>query len=210
MGVLRIAVFGSFYRGYHVLDALLSGPIRERVEVVGVATDDPGQSYVSPTKRVWQYPHTPRERTMVADLARERGIDVFTGRVKTAEFYARIENDWRPDLCVMATFGQKIDARLFGLPRLGFFNLHPCKDDAWPSRYVGGNPFRLLLEDGSEYCVIAMHQVDEGFDTGPLRAFSARIPIPAGADVVALHKLTSPAAAELMVSEVVKMLRLPA
>lgn len=208
--MLRIAVFGSFYRGFHVLDALVSGPIRDRVEVVGVATDDPSQSFVSPAKRVWQYPHTQHERTMVGDLACAHSIDVYTGRVKTAEFYARFENDWRPDLCVMATFGQKIDARLYGLPRLGFFNLHPCKDDAWPSRYVGGNPFRMLIGDGSEYCVIAMHAVDDGFDTGPLFAFSERIPIPPGADVVSLHKLTAPIAAKLVVEAVEKMLRLPA
>lgn len=203
---MRVAVFGSFYRGYHVLHELLYGALAERVSVVGVATDDPDQAFVSPTRRVWQYPHARAERTMVARLAEEHGIEVWLERVKTPEFYRVFEQVWRPDLVIMATFGQKIDGRLYGFPRHGFFNLHPCKDDGWPSRYVGGNPFQSLLNDGSEYCVIALHKVDDGFDTGELVAFSERIAIPPGAGVVDLHKLTSPVAARLAVREMAHLL----
>lgn len=203
---MRVAVFGSYYRGLHVLRELLSGHLRDRVQVVGVATDDPAQSFVSPHKRVWQYPHTEAERTMVGDLARSHGIEVYSGRVKCEAFYVTLEERWRPDLCVMATFGQKIDRRLYTCPPRGFYNLHPCKDDAWPSRYVGGNPFNALIADGSEYCVMAMHAVDDGFDTGPLLVFSAHIPIPAGASVVDMHRLTAPVAAQLVVGEIARML----
>lgn len=204
--MLRIAVFGSFYRGYHVLHELLTGSLADRVVVVGVATDDPLQAFVNPGKRVWQYPHHPDERTMVGRLAQERGIPVYTDRVKCPAFYALIENDWKPDLCIMATFGQKIDERLYAFPAMGFYNLHPCKDDAWPSRYVGGNPFQHLIDDGSEYCVIAMHRVDDGFDTGELVAFSERIAIPEGVGVVDLHKLTAPIAAWLAAREIARLL----
>ncbi len=44
---LRVAVFGSFYRGFYVLHELLEGVIKDRIQVVGVATDDPTQSYVA-------------------------------------------------------------------------------------------------------------------------------------------------------------------
>lgn len=199
--MLRVAVFGSFYRGYHVLHELLYGALSQQLVVVGVATDDPAQSYVSAARRVWQYPHSVSERSMVARLAREHELEPWTGRVKSAEFYELFENGWRPDVVIMATFGQKIDARLYQYPRLGFLNLHPCKDDAWPSRYVGGNPFQQLLDEGSEYCVIALHAVDDGFDTGELVALSERIAIPPGAGVVDLHKMTAPVAAALAVRE---------
>lgn len=204
--MLRVAVFGSFYRGYHVLHELLVGDLAGRLEVVGVATDDPAQAFVSPGKRVWQYPHSSHERDMVARLAGEHGIAVWKERVKTPEFRTVFTQQWRPDVVVMATFGQKIDAPLFGFPRFGFFNLHPCLDDGWPSRYVGGNPFRELIDDQVPYCVIAMHQVDDDFDTGPLRAFSERIPMPPGAGVVDLHKLTAPVAARLAVRELSRLL----
>lgn len=203
--MLRVAVFGSFYRGFHVLHELLHGDLADRLTVVGVATDDPSQLFVSPHKRVWQYPHSEAERRMVARMAEEHGIPTWSGRVKTPAFYEVFEQQWRPDLVVMATFGQKIDARLYRAPARGFFNLHPCKDDAWPSHYVGGNPFQRLLDDASEYCVIAMHRVDDGFDTGELVAFSERIAIPAGAGVVDLHKLTAPVAARLAVREIERM-----
>ena len=54
---VRLAVFGSFYRGREVLREALQGRLAQFVRVVGVATDDPAKSYVSPGKRVWQYPH---------------------------------------------------------------------------------------------------------------------------------------------------------
>lgn len=203
---VRVAVFGSFYRGYYVLSELLSPELRAQVEIVGVATDDPVHAYVSPQKRVWQYPHTPAERHMVEKLARHAHLDIYKGPVKTAAFYDLIENRWKPDLCIMATFGQRIDARIYTLPRLGFYNLHPCVDDAWPSRYAGSNPFQALLDDGQPYAVIALHRVDDGFDTGELISYSEKIALPDHASVVDLHKITSPIAGKFAAREIAAML----
>lgn len=195
---MRVALFGSFHRGHAVLNELLSGPLADRIEIVGVATDDPDQPYVSAHKRVWQYPHEPHERTMVRALARDAGLPVYQGRVKTPEFYAAYENDWRPDICFMATFGQRIDRRLFSFPGNGFFNLHPSDRGDWPSRYAGPNPFHEMLNDGRDDCAITLHLVDDGFDTGQRIAVSPPVAIPQGASVVDLHKITAPHAALLI------------
>jgi methionyl-tRNA formyltransferase len=203
---IRIAVFGSFYRGYYVLSELLAGLLSNKVAVVGVATDDPSQPFVNAQNRVWQYPHTPSECEMVTNLARAAKLEVFTGRVKTADFCQTMQTRWQPDLCIMATFGQKISPQLFETPALGFYNLHPCFDDAWPSRYAGNNPFQALLDDKKPYTQIAMHRVDENFDTGELIAYSEKIHIPAHATVVDLHKITSHAAAQLAVREIEKII----
>jgi methionyl-tRNA formyltransferase len=203
---IRVVVFGSFYRGFYVLNELLSGDICDKVVVVGVATDNASESFVSPGKRVWQYPHELADQTLVGRLADKSGIPVFNGRVKTPEFYDLIETQWKPDLCIMATFGQKINDRLFNAPPLGFFNLHPCIDDGWPSRYVGGNPFQALLDDGKNYTQIAMHRVDENFDTGELIAYSEKLFIPEHTNVVDLHKITSPAAGRLAAREIEKII----
>src|SRR4051812_11148531 len=80
---IRIALFGSFYKGFFMLNQLLYGQISNIVTVVGVATDDPTQSYTSPKKRVWQYPHTKYEVQMVKELAKENEIDTYVGRIKT-------------------------------------------------------------------------------------------------------------------------------
>ena len=202
---IKIAVFGSFYRGYFVLDELLNGPLKDRFSIVGVATDDVSQPFISSDVRVWQYPHEAHEETMVERLAHSYGLPVYKGRVKSDDFYQMYEQQWAPDLCVSATFGQLFNARLFAQPRLGFFNVHPCIDDAWPSKYVGPNPFRALMEDGKTYTMGALHRVDATFDTGELMALSPRIAIPTGASVVDMHKISSPVISRFVVQELIKL-----
>jgi methionyl-tRNA formyltransferase len=203
----RVAIFGSFYRGFYVLNEMLHGSISSLVEVVGVASDNPDERFTSPDKRVWQYPHKPCERVMVKNLAEKSGLEVFMGKVNDAPFHQLIEKQWRPDICLMATFGQRIRQHLIDVPTIGFYNLHPCYDDKWPSHYVGGNPFSALMRDKKTYSNIAFHAVDESFDTGPLIALSDKIFFPDEATVVDMHKITSFAAAQLASRELVKILR---
>lgn len=202
----RVVVFGSFYRGLYLCKELLSGPLAAHVRVVGIATDDPTQAFVSPGKRVWQFSNRASEKTMVSEFAAQHGVPVYQGRVKCQEFYDVFEQQWQPDLCIMGTFGQKINERLFNYPRLGFFNLHPCDRGAWPSRYAGSNPFQQLLLDGAKECVIALHKVDADFDTGELVAYSENVLIPPEASVIDLHKITSPIAALLVRQEITRVL----
>ncbi len=196
--MLRVSVFGSYYRGYCVLSELLSGPLSDRIKIVGVATDDPSQSFVSPSRRVWQYEHTAAERILVRGLAQRFGLDLYEGKVKTPEFHSLYEDVWKPDLCVSATFGQRIDSRIYGYCKKGFYNLHPCDLGPWPSRYAGPNPFKHMLEDGMSRFVIRMHEVDDGFDTGRVVATSEPVYIPEGATVQDLHKMSAPIAALLV------------
>jgi methionyl-tRNA formyltransferase len=67
----------------------------------------------------------------------------------------------------------------------------------------------VLLDHGSDHVVIAMHEVDDGFDTGKLLALSDKVYVPAGATVVDLHKQTSPVAAKFFVDQLGKMLAMP-
>lgn len=197
-GKLRVGLFGSYYRGFFVLSELLRGPFRDRVEVVGVATDDPTESYVSPGKRVWQYGYSLEEADLVRDLAAEYGIPVYDGRVKVPGFYELLEREWRPQICVMATFGQLIDKRLFDYPAMGFFNLHPSDLAEWPSRYAGPDPFSALIRDQHRECVLSVHHVDGDFDTGDRVLTSELIPIPKSADARDMHKLSAPFAAQVV------------
>ncbi|MCC2676450.1 MAG: formyl transferase N-terminal protein [Ramlibacter sp.] len=203
---VRVAVFGSFYRGYYLLSEMLFGDIAQSVQVVGVATDDPANAFVNPHKRVWQYPHTAYERDMVAQLAEKNDLQVFKDRVNAAPFHAIIEEKWRPDLCVMATFGQRIHRRLIDYPRLGFYNLHPCIDDGWPSKYAGGNPFNALMRDQQSYIRVAFHAIDENFDSGELISMTPVIAIPDQASVIDMHKITSVSAARLAAEEIQKII----
>jgi methionyl-tRNA formyltransferase len=203
---LRVALFGSYYRGFHVLSELLQGPLQDQIELVGIATDNPDATFISRDQRVWQYPHTEAEATMVSSLAERHRVPLFHGRVKAPDFYDIFEQAWQPDYCIMATFGQRIDQRLFAYPSTGFFNLHPSDDTVWPSRYAGANPFSQLIRDGATYCVVTLHRVDDGFDTGERIAISDRIYIPPGASVTDMHKATSPVAALLVRTHLTRIL----
>ena len=95
--------------------------------------------------------------------------------------------------------------RVSARPELGFFNIHPCINDGWPSRYAGPNPFKALLDDGHDHAKAALHRIDEGFDTGELLAMSGRIAMPPNATVIDMHKITSPMFARFAITELVKL-----
>jgi methionyl-tRNA formyltransferase len=186
----RVTVFGSFYGGYHVLSELLEPPLAELVTVVGIATDDPRQPFTHANVRLWKYPHTEAEEEMVRRLALENDLPLYTGRVKAPEFEQMFVEEWRPDLCLMATFGQKIPRSIFEVPRLGFYNFHHS-DVPWPS-YPGPDPIAGMVRDGKTHVVITMHEVTEVLDGGAAVARSHKVPLPPEANAVKVHRITWP------------------
>lgn len=202
----RIVVFGSFYRGYYVLTELLRGRYHEKFHVVGAATDDVNQNFISAHKRVWQYQHESEEETMFERYASGAGLEVYKGRVKSDQFFEMYSQQWKPEICLSATFGQRIDERVFAYPEFGFLNIHPCIEGAWPSKYAGPNPFKAMKDDGCDHVNAALHRIDNGFDTGELVAMSAPVAMPPHASVVDMHKITSAAFAKFAVEELVRIL----
>ena len=186
----RVVVFGSFYGGFHVLSELLESPLADHVDVVGVATDDPTQPFTHAQVRLWKYPHTRAEELLVWLLARANGLPVYAGRVQTSEFQTLFRDQWRPDLCLMATFGQIIPKRIFEVPKLGFYNFHHS-DAVWPS-YPGPDPIAAMIRDGRSEVVITMHEVIEVLDGGRFVARSHPVALPKDVNAAALHRVTWP------------------
>ena len=186
----RVAVFGSFLGGYHVLSELLFGELADRVTIVGVATDDPTQPYTNAKVRLWRHPHTQEDETLVRRFAASLDIPVFTGRVKSPEFHELMTQDWKPDLCLMATFGQKIPQHIIDVPRLGFYNFHHS-GPTWPS-YPGPDPIGEMQRDGLSHLVLTMHRVTEKIDDGEFFARSYPVAIPPGINAIEMHRITWP------------------
>lgn len=203
----RVAVFGSFHGGYHVLRQLLREPLASYVTVVGVATDDPKQPFTHADVRLWRHIHTKAEEEWVAKMAREHGIPVYRGRVKTPEFEQMFTEEWTPDLCLMATFGQLIPKRLFQIPRLGFFNFHHS-DTTWPS-YPGPDPIGGMIRDGKTHVVITMHEVSEVLDGGRFVAHSPRVPLPPDGNGAIVHRMTWPRLGGWISEEVLRLIEAP-
>jgi methionyl-tRNA formyltransferase len=176
--------------GYHVLRELLFGTIASRVVVAGVATDDPTQPYTHADVRLWKYPHTRDDELLVPRFAQEHGLPVFTGRVKAPEFQEMFFKEWRPELCLMATFGQKIPTAVIGYPELGFFNFHHS-GDTWPS-YPGPDPIAAMVRDGRKHLFLTIHKVTDVIDGGEFVAHSHPVAIPEGINAVRMHRITWP------------------
>lgn len=186
----RVAVFGSFYGGYQLLSELLNPPLSDWVTVTGVASDDPSQPFTHADVRLWKYPHTKTEEDLVAWVAFAFDLPFYPGRVNIPEFETMFVEEWRPDLCLMATFGQKIPRQIFSVPSIGFYNFHHS-DTVWPS-YPGPDPIRDMQRDGKTHVVITMHEVNEVLDGGRFVARSHQVPLVEGADAAAMHRITWP------------------
>jgi methionyl-tRNA formyltransferase len=127
---------------------------------------------------------------MTPRFAQEHGHLVFTGRVKTPEFYGMFLDEWQPQLCLMATFGQKIPTPLINYPSLGFYNFHHSGSQ-WPS-YAGPDPIAAMVRDGRTHLVLTIHKVSDVIDDGEFFARSHPVAIPAGINAVGMHRITWP------------------
>lgn len=213
---LRIVVFGSFWRGWHLIRALeecwpqgsgLQGRKLPFLQVVGVVTDDPSNSFISGGKRVWRYEDAMLQKDLVPNAvaeanqkrSEEDAIRLWTDRVKTPQFDAFIAG-LQPDMAIMGTFGQKIDAKRKALFPCGFYNCHPVGDMIWPHpRDAGPQPYEAMIDRATQATRICFHDVDpDGLDTGEALFFSRQEPLNPGTRVPDLHQQTSHLAAETM------------
>lgn len=219
---LRVAVFGSAWRGMHVLAHLLREEMAhpERLNVVGLATDDVSQEAandrkprISTGRRLWQY-FDPKDREelqmFMTGLGVMNGVDCYNGDVKTVAFWETdgILDDWKPDVIVMATCGQLIPPEVIRYPRYGMYNFHPS--DLAHGKYPGPDPFTEMMQAGETTTRMTCHHVNEAFDEGHVVGFSPEIPIQDAegkyprwnngmSTVEALHLHTSPAAGRMAV-----------
>ena len=123
-------------------------------------------------------------------FAAAHGLAVFTGRVKTPEFFEPFLDEWCPSLCLMATFGQKIPAPLINYPPLGFYNFHHS-GETWPS-YPGPDPIAAMVRDGRTHLVLTIHKVTDVIDGGEFVARSHPVGIPEGINAIGMHRITWP------------------
>lgn len=185
---IRTAVFGSLYGGFHLLNYLNSEELKPLIHVVGVATDDPRKAFTHPEVRLWRFAHSWNEEFLVRDAAADLGLPVYTGSVQDLRFQHIFQSDWNPELCLMATFGQKIPKRMHRYPRIGFYNFHHS-DTNWPS-YPGPNPIEEMIRDGKSHLVLTMHEVSDAIDGGRFVARSKQIRIPDRVNAIQMHQLT--------------------
>ncbi len=178
---LRVVLFVSCNCGDIVLKTLHRFEQRypDRLNIVGVATDDPvdPQARITLRKRVWNY-YTPEERaglkSKIIESCMERGIPCYTGAVKT-DYFRKMYKAWNPEALIMFCFGQWLDPFIFQYPVMGSYNLHPS--DLPKKIGAGTQPFQNAMSNGLKTAPLVIHQITDLIDMGPIVGVSSPVNI---------------------------------
>jgi len=71
---------------------------------------------------------------------------------------------WKPDLIVVAAYGQIISKNILDLPKYGCINVHA----SLLPKYRGASPIHYALLNGEKETGITIMKMDEGMDTGEI------------------------------------------
>ena len=148
---VRIVFLGSGGFGREALRRLAA---RGDVDLVGVVT-----APARPAGRSQQLTTTP-----IVDTADELGTRTILTpeRLRAPEAIVAVLA-LRPDLLVLADYGQIVPAALLGV-RLGAINLHP----SLLPRHRGSTPIPAAILAGDAETGVSLIRMDEGLDTGPI------------------------------------------
>lgn len=139
-----------------ILEELLADPT---VEVIGVVSAPD-----RPAGRGGEVRAVP-----VAALARQRGLALLQpARLRAIEPVEAIVG-LRPDLGVLADYGQIVPVALLDAPARGMLNLHP----SLLPRHRGATPIPAAILAGDRETGVSLFRMDAGLDTGPLIATEA-------------------------------------
>jgi methionyl-tRNA formyltransferase len=149
----RAVFFGSGRFAVPILMALAGDP---RLELVGVVTapDRPAGR----GRTMLPTPVALKARTMWLPLLQPT-------RIREPEALAEIA-ELRPELGVLADFGQIIPSELLAMPRLGILNVHP----SLLPRHRGASPIQATIASGDAETGVTIIRMDDGLDTGPIVA----------------------------------------
>lgn len=71
---------------------------------------------------------------------------------------------WKPDVIIVAAFGQILRQNVLDLPPLGCINVHA----SYLPRWRGAAPIQAAILNGDEYTGVSIMRMDAGIDTGPV------------------------------------------
>jgi len=108
----------------------------------------------------------------VKQAARARGLTVVQpDSLKTAGVVEQL-GGFKPDVIVVAAFGQILPKKVLALPKLGCINIHP----SLLPRFRGASPVASAILAGDDFTGVSLMVMDEGLDTGPVLA-RAQLPV---------------------------------
>jgi methionyl-tRNA formyltransferase len=133
-------------------------------------------------------------QSAVKRVAMERDLPVFQPRsLRTPEAVAQLA-EWKPEVIVVAAFGQILTEEVLDLPPYGCLNVHASLLPRWR----GAAPVAAAILAGDEVTGVTIMKMDPGLDTGPILA-QREEPIRADDTRATLTERLSIVGAELLV-----------
>jgi methionyl-tRNA formyltransferase len=102
----------------------------------------------------------------VKTLALELGMPIIQPEKLRQPDAAEQLRAWKPDLIVVAAFGQILKPEVLNLPRFGCINVHASLLPRWR----GAAPINAAILAGDEETGVTIMKMDVGLDTGPMLA----------------------------------------
>lgn len=153
---LRIVLMGSGALACPLLEGILAAG---RDELVAVATQ--------PDRAGGRGLHC--QPCALKALALNRGLPMFAPDDASAEPFVAQAAALRPDLIVVASYGQFLKANLLAVPRLGTINVHP----SLLPKYRGASPIQWALANGERETGVSVLYVTPKMDAGDVLAQAA-------------------------------------
>jgi hypothetical protein len=178
-------VFGSYYHGYAVLDAVLSDQeLMKRVNIVAVATDGSRHHTLQPGKSFWRYRANDKEKALPLYKTARKNIPLYYANEEISytkegkeepsalpqEFCDKIRQS-RPDIVYIASFNPKLTDDIIKLPPHGCFNLQPSdglsddKGKPLPT-YTETDPFEQIIDRKSPHTRMALYPLSPAARNG--------------------------------------------
>lgn len=130
----------------------------------------------------------------VKHLAEQLGLPVIQPeRLKAPEAMAQLQA-WRPDLIVVAAYGQILRPAVLDLPRMGCINIHGSLLPRWR----GAAPVQAAILNGDSETGVSIMCMDPGVDTGPILSLRS-VPILPGETAGSLGKRLAELGASLLI-----------
>ena len=102
----------------------------------------------------------------VKTLAQSRGLPVFTPENASDEAFVAQLAALRPDVAVVACYGQFLKKNLLAVPRIGTINVHP----SLLPKYRGASPLQWTLANGETETGVTVLHVTPKMDAGDILA----------------------------------------
>ncbi len=133
------------------------------------------------------------KRTFPHKLANEYGIETYySDNVNNPDTLKKIK-EWQPDIIISTQFNHYIGKKVRKIPKIGTWNLHK----SFLPFYGGIAPNFYALLNGTQEVGATLHEVDDGFDTGPIKT-QIKVPVTKEDTVYSLNIKTATAGGQML------------